>query len=244
MEKELKQHMFDVKLDFDPNNDFLIYLTFQLNCLNNLPCFLCKKDVSKTMKFLCEECNNQVFCINCLVTKRHSVEHEFHILDNLNFSLFTKDWKIMEEYKLLQNLEVSGLNNWEDIKYAMENKGEIECESHYYSFYCTKKDCPLPEENSMILDVSKNIIEEKLNKNKETQKNKLKEYFTNFGSFPLLLNNIKVNKTNGLLYPAELLGYNPKRNEFDKEYLNHNEILLTSLEFDDNDKRRRFRYKI
>lgn len=41
---------------------------------------------------------------------------------------------MIEEYKLFQNLSLSGLNNWEDIKDVMDNKGKIECESYNFCF--------------------------------------------------------------------------------------------------------------
>ena len=88
-----------------------------------------------------------------------------------------------EEYKLLLNLSSSGLNNWEDISNIMGNRGQVECESHYYSFYYTDKDDPMPKESSIIIDNNKNIIKEKLEKNKKiVEKNKLNEIQINKGN--------------------------------------------------------------
>ena len=53
------------------------------------------------------------------------MEHEFQLIDNLNYSLFTDDWKIIEKYKLLKNLSISGLNNWEDISNIMRIREKI-----------------------------------------------------------------------------------------------------------------------
>ena len=229
MENELK-NSFIIEQDFDQKEEFLIRLILEINCLNQLRCFLCKRDISKSMKFICEQCDCQAFCINCLITKRHPADHDFHTVDKLDFPLFTENWKIIEEYKLLHNLAVLGLNNWEGIKNVIKNKGEVECESHYYSFYYTEKGHIL-EENSVILDARKNIIKEQFYICEEIQKKKLQDYYTNYGSFPLLPKNIK-EKKNGLLFPAELLEFNKKINEFDKEFSNDKEILLGFLEFD------------
>jgi len=40
-------------------------LVFQLNTKSSgVECFLCQKDLSKNIKFLCAECSNKIFCIN------------------------------------------------------------------------------------------------------------------------------------------------------------------------------------
>lgn len=238
-----------ISLEEDDKEDFLNDLIFQLNTKIGLECFICKKDISKNIKFLCEQCNNQAFCIKCLLEKKHPLDHEFHVADNLNYPLFTKDWKMNEEYKLLQNLALSGLNNWEDISNVMENRGQVECESHYYSFYYTEKDDPNPKEKSVILDDNKKIIEERLKINENIEKNKLNEYQVNKGSVPEQPKEVKTYKRNGRCLclrknmknggaesAAEILGCRPKRNEFETEFLNDTEIELSHLEFDNNDK--------
>ena len=229
----------------------LAELVFQLNSKNTgIECFICKKDLTKNIKFLCQKCNNQIFCIKCLIYKKHSTEHEFQIIDNLNYPLFTDDWKMNEEYKLLKNLSISGLNNWEDISNIMGNRGQVECESHYYSFYYTEKDNPNPKESSIIIDDNKKIIEEKLEINKKIEKKKLNEYQMNKGSIPEPSKEVKAYKRNGRYLclrknmknggaesAAEILGCRPKRNEFETEFLNDTEIEISHLEFDDeNDK--------
>ena len=238
----------------EENEDNLYELVFQLNSKNSgIECFICKKNLVKDIKFLCQECNNQVFCLNCFLDKKHSIDHKYQIIDDLNYPLFTEDWKMNEEYKLLLNLSSSGLNNWEDISNIMGNRGQVECESHYYSFYYTDKDDPMPKESSIIIDNNKNIIKEKLEKNKKiVEKNKLNEIQINKG------NNIqeepkevktskkkrnrrclclRKNLKNGEVESAgEILGCRPKRKEFETEFLNDAEIEIGHLEFNENDK--------
>jgi len=231
--------------------DPLSEMVFQLNSKNTgIECFICKKDLTKNIKFLCEKCNNQVFCIKCFIEGKHPKDHKFHVIDNLNYPLFTEDWKMHEEYKLLVNLSTSGLNNWEDISNIMGNRGQVECESHYYSFYYTQKEDPLPKENSIIIDNNKNIIKEKLEINKNIVKNKLNECQVNKGnSIQEQPKEVKVNKRNSRCLclrknprngeaesAAEILGCRPKRHEFETEFLNDTEIEISHLEFDENDK--------
>lgn len=47
--------------------------------------------------------------------EKHKADHEYHVFDNLNFPLFTKDWTAHEELKILQGIMKCGLGNWADI---------------------------------------------------------------------------------------------------------------------------------
>ena len=251
-----KEEKFITLKEFDEED--LCELVFQLNSKNSgIECFICKKDLSKNIKFLCQECNNQVFCIKCLIEKKHQKAHKYQIIDNLNYPLFTEDWKMSEEYKLLVNLSTSGLNNWEDISNIMGNRGQVECESHYYSFYYTEKDDPMPKENSIIIDNNKNIIKEKAEINKNIEKEKLNECQINKGNtIPEQPKEVKTYKRNGRCLclrknprngeaesAAEILGCRPKRHEFETEFLNDTEIEISHLEFDENDKEEELKIK-
>jgi transcriptional adapter 2-alpha len=170
---------------------------------------------------------------------------------------FTEDWSVCEEYNLLQNLSVSGLNNWEDISNIL-NREQLDCESHYYSFYYKEKENPMPREEDIILDNNKKIIPNILNKNKNIALNKLEEINkTNVVYNPEPINEIpKLNKRPGRyiglrknLKPgeaetaAEILGCRPKRHEFETEFLNDTEIEISHLEFDENDKEEELKIK-
>ena len=125
-------------------------LVFKLNSKSNgVECFICQKDISKNLKFLCEECGNKIFCVKCMIEKKHSPKHQFQVIDILNYSIFTDDWTVGEEYNLLQNLSTSGLNNWEDISNIL-GRGQVECESHYYSFYYKEKENKMKKEKNNI----------------------------------------------------------------------------------------------
>ena len=228
-------------------------LVFKLNTkTSGIECFLCQKDLSKNIKFLCEECGNKIFCIKCLITKRHSPEHQFQVIDILNYSFFTDDWSVGDEYNLLHNLSISGLNNWEDISNIL-NRGQVECEAHYYSFYYKENKNPMPREEDIILDNQKKIVPGILSRNKLISSKKSEEINksnANNNSSKEPSKEIKPNKKAGRyiglrknLKPgeaetaAEILGCRPKRHEFETEFLNDTEIEISHLEFDDNDKK-------
>ena len=226
-------------------------LVFRLNCKSSgVECFLCQKDLSKNIKLLCNECGNKIFCIKCLITKRHSPEHKYQVIDILNYSFFTDDWSVGDEYNLLHNLSISGLNNWEDISNIL-NRGQVECEAHYYSFYYKEKENPMPRQEDIILDNQKKIVPDILSKNKMISSKKSEEINksnANNNSAKEPIKEIKPAKKAGRyiglrknLKPgeaetaAEILGCRPKRHEFETEFLNDTEIEISHLEFDEND---------
>ena len=234
------------------DKDDISELIFQLNTkTSGVICSICKKDLSKNIKFLCSECDNKIFCIKCLILKKHSPEHKFQVIDKLNFSLFTEDWSVKDEYNLLHNLSISGLNNWEDISNIL-NKGQTDCEAHYYSFYYIDKENPLPQTEDIILDEKKKILEDISSRNQTISFKKTEEINksnAHSNSYKEPIKEIKPNKRAGRyiglrknLKPgeaetaAEILGCRPKRHEFETEFLNDTEIEISHLEFDDKDK--------
>ena len=255
--KKIKEISSPMKEEQEINEENLAELVFKLNTKSSgVECFFCQKDISKNIKYFCKECGNKIFCVKCLINKRHPREHEFQVVDLLNYSLFTDDWSVGEEYNLLQNLSVSGLNNWEDISNIL-GRGQVECESHYYSFYYKEKENPMPKKEDIILNNKKEIIQDILDKNKSIAKIRSKEISkTNGNSFQEPINDGKPNKKIGRyiglrknLKPgeaetaAEILGCRPKRHEFETEFLNDTEIEISHLEFDDNDKEEELKIK-
>ena len=245
----------------NPEIEDISELVFKLNTkTSGIECFLCQKDISQNIKFLCSECDNKTFCINCLITKKHSPEHKYQVVDLLNYPFFKDDWSVADEYNLLQNLCIAGLNNWEDISANISNKGKEQCASHYYSFYYKEHENPMPREEDMVLDKEKKIKTEILEKNKALEKNILNEMTkineNNNDPFKEPIKEIRHNKKAGRyiglrknLKPgeaetaAEILGCRPKRHEFETEFLNDIEIEISHLEFDENDKEEELKIK-
>ena len=145
----------------DQENNDIMDLVFKYNITSkNIKCKLCEKEITNNIKFYCDICDI-IFCINCFLLSKHNKEHTYHIIDSLNFPLFLENWTAKEENKLLSFVAKCGLNNWEEISKSIENKGQVECESYYYTFYYTNKDNPLPDENKIIIDEQKNIKNER-----------------------------------------------------------------------------------
>jgi hypothetical protein len=84
----------------------LLQMVIQIDGNKKTHCEFCKKDITKTMKIMCAECQNLVFCIDCIVSgennnpeKHH--RHDYHIIDKLSFPIFSEDWSANEELLLL-----------------------------------------------------------------------------------------------------------------------------------------------
>ena len=242
----------EINLSQDVNNlenEDISELVFKYNSINtNIKCKICQRDISNNIKFFCNTCSDFIFCINCFLLSKHPKFHDYHILDNIKFPLYMDDWTANEEHKLLSILAKSGLNNWEEISKSMDNKGQVECESHYYSFYYTNKENPYPEENMIILDENKNIKEEQKELNKSINEkmilkyssrkvNKIEEDEEEDKRQKRNLRSLCIRKSNKGGAPesiSEILGCKPKRKEFDNEFLNDTEIEISHLEFNDN----------
>ena len=224
-------------------------LVFKYNSVNtNIKCKICQKDITKNIKFYCNTCADFIFCINCFLLSKHPKSHDYHIIDNVQFPLYMEDWSANEEHKLLSTIAKCGLNNWEEICKSMDNKGQVECESHYYSFYNTNKDNPYPDESKIIINENRNIKEHQKEMNKALNEKMLLKYSSN------KMNKIeeseeenkkhkrnlrslcirKSKKGGGSESISDILGCKPKRREFEHEFINDIEVELSPLEFSEN----------
>ena len=59
-------------------------------------------------------------------------------INEFSENLFTNDWTLDDEIKLLGAIERLGLNVLEEISEIL-GKGKFECESYYYTFYYKSK---------------------------------------------------------------------------------------------------------
>ena len=157
-------------------------LVFKYNSINtNIKCKICQKDITNNIKFYCNICPDFIYCIKCFISSKHPKSHEYHIIDNLNFPFYTDDWTVNDEHKLISNISKCGLNNWEEVSKLMNNKGQVECESHYYSFFNINKNNHIPDENEIILDDRKNLKHAQIEINKNKNNEMIKFYSSNPG---------------------------------------------------------------
>ena len=229
-----------IKIILDPsyskNKNFQKGLNFNALCVK---CFVFKT------KFNPKDMTNYVINEMTLNTYKFT---NYKILNKFSENLFTKDWTLGQEIKLLGAIERLGLNNWEEISKIL-GKGKFECESHYYTFYYKSNNDFLPDDKLIILNTNN-----KCSKNSSLSNKKQETLYTdkikqNIGYIPfsennksnrsLSKNNIKKDENdkskpvNQNMY--DILGYWEKRKDYDVEYKNEAEIQMSEIEFNEND---------
>ena len=256
------------------NQEKIIKNFFDAQASVKIQCCICYNNLCNQIKIILEpmslKCNYyqkdlffNALCINCFIlkttydskNKTYFVENEFtlikynfkeyRILAKMSEPLFTEDWSLGDEIKLLGAVEKLGIENWEEISKII-NKGIYECKSHYYTFYYKdKNDYLINEKETNINGKSNDIFIE----NKIKENIFLSDLTQNIGYIPFSENDNKskcfLNKNNNNKNEEKKrvinknmynnLGYWWKRNEFDIEYKNDAEILLSELEFKDYD---------
>lgn len=121
-------------------------------------CSICDRNIMKSVKVKCLECQDPpiTICLECHRTGEekgnHKKKHDYYILDNLSFPLFTKDWTAKEELMLIQGIMKCGLGNWIDIaEQYVRTKDAKQCEDHYFSFDYRNQQQFLPNRDNCIM---------------------------------------------------------------------------------------------
>nr|CAB3266783.1 transcriptional adapter 2-beta-like [Phallusia mammillata] len=101
-------------------------------------CSNCNVDVSQ-LYINCVDCQNVKLCLQCFASGAefdgHLRVHRYKFCDNGTFSLFEPEWSAFEEKKLIDSVEQFGLGNWEDVAEHIGSKTAKEVEDHYMTVY-------------------------------------------------------------------------------------------------------------
>ncbi|XP_022647678.1 transcriptional adapter 2-beta-like isoform X2 [Varroa jacobsoni] len=158
---------------------------------------------------LCSEC---FACQVELGTHRRT--HSYEIIDDGNFPLFNERsaWRAVEESQLLDSVERFGFGNWEDIKTMLSGRTVEEVKAHYGHFYIdgnigkvTWGRCGPP---------SQNVIDRSLPPGEPLS--------------PSLNSPTKPPQELSVNDQLEM-GYMPNRDDFEKEFDNDAENLISQL---------------
>eukprot|EP01100_Stratorugosa_tubuloviscum_P014384 TRINITY_DN7671_c2_g1_i1.p1 TRINITY_DN7671_c2_g1~~TRINITY_DN7671_c2_g1_i1.p1 ORF type:complete len:490 (+),score=181.15 TRINITY_DN7671_c2_g1_i1:47-1516(+) len=179
-------------------------------------CNYCRKDITGNVRIKCAECTDFDLCLECFSVgvelNGHKSNHSYQVMDKINFPLFTEDWRADEELLLLEAVEMYGLGNWKDIADHVGTKCAKLCEDHYFDLYMDSPYFPLPD-----LDVPfPKDLKSNDNINIQSPDNSPKVK----ASLPIA---------------NEQTGFMPKREEFEIEWENDAEQILTDLAFNDDD---------
>jgi hypothetical protein len=87
-------------------SDNLLKHIFNVDMNSKVQCSVCNKDITKLVKVVCKQCTNTVHCLDCLLLNQPETchKHDYNIVSNLNFHLFSSDWTAAEELLLLTGI--------------------------------------------------------------------------------------------------------------------------------------------
>ena len=179
IKKILKNNITKKEIENNDKNLEINNIFLEAQASIKVICCVCNRNITNQIKVILEPSNskNKIYqkglsfnalCIRCFVlkTKLNSKENSYYvgneitlnnykysnyrILNKMTESLYTNDWTLGDEIKLLGAIEKLGLDNWEEISKIL-GKGKFECESHYYTFYYKTKDDYLPSDKKINL---------------------------------------------------------------------------------------------
>jgi transcriptional adapter 2-beta len=100
-------------------------------------CSYCGCDI--TLRLKCAVCPDFDLCLQCFaagaVAGPHKRDHSYQLIDEGSFPLLVDDWGAIEEVLLLDAVEHDGFGNWEDIAAHVVTKTARESRDHYGDTY-------------------------------------------------------------------------------------------------------------
>ncbi|XP_019853085.1 PREDICTED: transcriptional adapter 2-beta-like [Amphimedon queenslandica] len=119
-------------------------------------CSYCGCDI--TLRLKCNGCPDFDLCLECFASGasigNHMPDHPYQLIDEGSFPLLTNDWGAIEEVLLLEAVEQDGFGNWEDIGAHVFTKTARESKDHYNEAYVNSiigEGLLLPDYHSKVL---------------------------------------------------------------------------------------------
>lgn len=218
--------------------------------MRKVHCDSCSKEITNSIQFRCMECDDVDMCPDCfsrgIEIKGHKRTHDYTIIEKLNFPLFDPHWSAEEEIQFLESIAKYGYNNWADVADHLSQYQDHtleDCRQHYTDIYLNSPTAPRPNFNSIInpsnevptpdFSLDKPIIGFDPSVNLE-----FIPCTTTESSLGLTANMAPSDKKGKGIYTAPLsggsttvIGYLPRRGDFDIEWDNDAELTLADLEF-------------
>ncbi|XP_064484820.1 transcriptional adapter 2-beta-like isoform X1 [Ornithodoros turicata] len=103
-------------------------------------CNYCQEDITG-IRVKCAECPDFDLCLECFSSGAemgaHKNGHSYQLIDCGNFPIFHPpcNWKAKEELTLLEAIEQYGFGNWEDVSQCLAPRTAEDVKDHYNSLY-------------------------------------------------------------------------------------------------------------
>jgi transcriptional adapter 2-alpha len=196
-------------------------------------CDYCRRDITNQVRIRCAECQEFDLCLDCFSVgaeiQSHKRSHSYRVMEKLDFPILSADWTAHEELMLLQALDLYGLGNWVEVAMHVGTQSKSKCEEHYYQYYidfpgtgpypdvsrCTERNTLAPLSAAMQADMHQTALARHMTP--QHQPTKKKDYYLDCPP------------------GSEIVGYMPRRGDFDVEYDNDAEAVLADLTIDSKD---------
>mmetsp|Transcript_1887 Transcript_1887/g.3299 ORF Transcript_1887/g.3299 Transcript_1887/m.3299 type:complete len:602 (+) Transcript_1887:46-1851(+) len=228
-------------------------------------CDFCGIDVTQQIRIKCAICQDFDLCVNCFASGAekgtHKNNHDYSVMENMHFPLFSPDWGADEELLLLEGIEMYGLGNWNDVAEHVGTKNKYDCEKHYNVTYIDVPSGPLPNlakvltkptdgvqtvaaageavaEGTALKDVDAVPVDGQDEvKGKEDAKRTGRQGTTASAVGPSnrVVSNKAKAQTTSSFSNQESGGWMPKREEFETEWDNDAEVVIADMMFTDED---------
>lgn len=171
----------------------------------------------------CTTCQDIKLCLECFSSgaqiAEHESDHPYELIDCGSFSIIDESWKACEELALLEGIEIYGLGSWTDIANAVGTRTAEECSRRYLRIYV----------DNFFGCSSWNAIDRNLytvHDHTSTPERPLSPSL----SLPERNKIVDISREQQIK-----LGYMPKRDDFEREYDNDAELLVSKLAVNAND---------
>lgn len=190
-----------------------------------IECTYCEEKVNakRGVYVKCTTCQDVRLCLDCFssgcIIADHKSDHPYELIDCGSFSIIDESWKAYEELALLEAIELYGIGSWTDIANAVETRTPEECCERYLSVYV----------ENFFGRTTWNAID----RNAYTVHDHTCTYNQPLSpslSLPEKNKIVDISKEQQLR-----LGYMPKRDDFEREYDNDAELLVSKLAVNAND---------
>ncbi|GAM17633.1 hypothetical protein SAMD00019534_008080 [Acytostelium subglobosum LB1] len=187
-------------------------------------CDYCQKDISSSVRIRCSVCEDFDLCLECFSVgveiTPHKNYHDYHVVDNMHFPMFTEDWGADEELLLLEAVEMFRMGNWNEVSENVGHKSPMECKTHYFTYYLNTNTSPLPDVSKVLTtNETVNFKRAKATKYNPTDRKKGPQTDSEGPSGPV----------------TDSVGFMKNRGQFESEFDNDAEVVVKDLTFEQDD---------
>lgn len=191
----------------------------------SIECTYCEEKVNfkRGIYIKCTQCQDVKLCLECfsagVVLADHDNDHPYQLIDCGSFSIIDEAWKAHEELALLEAIELYGLGSWTDIANAVETRSADECRERYLNVYVDNffGRCTWGAIDKSVYNVHDHTCLHN-------------QPLSPSLSLPKKHKIVEINREQQIR-----LGYMPKRDDFEREYDNEAELLVSKLAVHAND---------